>query len=289
MNYNNLYNFVTIVECKTMTKAAEELYISQPALSIHLKELEQELGVPLFLRTKRGLKLTEAGDILYSWAAPFFGQEKAVLKKITDKKMHLTIGIMGVDFLYQLPLIIDAFKKENPNIHVQVKRMNWEPLIQNLQNQNIDISFQITEDKIPGFCNSLILETGETGIAVAASSPLAQHDVIHARDLKNYPFVLVSRKQEPFLYTETLEFCRDAGFEPNIIGEYEFIEPMLSMVNMGEAITTTSTLSPFRHFDHIRYIKVEGSKTVHLSMLWHKEATNPAAACFIDYIKDSYS
>lgn len=292
MNYNNLRYFVEIAREGNITRAAEKLFISQPTLSIHLKELEKEIGTPLFIRSRQRIKLTNAGELLFHWASPFFQQETDILKTIQTTisvpRKDLAIGIMGVDFIYELPYYVESFRKAYPDIQIKIKRMNWKPLLQALNADQIDISFQIVVDHIPNFCSSFTIATGSTSAAVPASSPLAAKDMIYAEDLKDYPFVIMDHKQEPYSYQEIMDFCRAADFEPNIIAEYSYIEPLLAMVNMGEAVTTTSELASLRRFDNIRNIPVYPNKKVFLSMLWKRNTENDSVILFLDFMKKQF-
>jgi len=82
LRYQSLKYFTVVAENESITKAAEKLFIGQSGLSVHMKNLEDELGVTLFVRTNRNVFLTEAGKALYEWTSPFFNGEKAALDNI---------------------------------------------------------------------------------------------------------------------------------------------------------------------------------------------------------------
>ena len=122
MEFKQLEIFIKLVENLSFSTAATDLNISQPTVSLTLKQLEEELDTPLFLRSTRELKLTEAGNKLY-------GEAKAILAerdKIIDKFIHperkvITIGASTIPAGYLLPSIVREFKKKHPDVYIKVE------------------------------------------------------------------------------------------------------------------------------------------------------------------------
>lgn len=293
LNYNKLKYFSVVARHLNMTKAAEELYVGQPSLSVHIKELEKELGVPLFIRTNRNLELTDAGQLLYSRTASFFDSEdeliRAVRKTALRESPHVTIGVIGANVVYQLPHIIERFKSQYEDVEVKVLRLNCDPLFNALCSGVVDVGFQFNTAGPPEEFSSYILARGKFLVAMPKSHPLAKKKSVRISDLKDCKFVILNREQSSFPHDEVLECCRKTGFKPNIIAEYTHIETLLTMVNMGEAITLTSSLAPFKGLENIHCVYLEGVGQIELAMLWHKDNLNTAVQLFIQCVIDSYS
>ena len=137
-NFNLDHIFYTVARCKNISGAARELYISQPAISKAISKLEQNLNTTLFLRSSRGVKLTEAGEILYrqvesAFAAISQGEEQ--LMRIRKLGMgHLSIGASTTLCKYVLLPILQPFVKQHPHIQISISCQPSNETITALEN-----------------------------------------------------------------------------------------------------------------------------------------------------------
>lgn len=142
-NFNLYHIFYTVAKCRNISGAARELYISQPAISKAISKLEQNLNTTLFLRSSRGVKLTETGEILYrqvesAFAAISQGEEQ--LMRIQKLGMgHLSIGVSNTLCKYVLLPILQPFVKQNPHIQISISCQSSNETIAALENGSIDI------------------------------------------------------------------------------------------------------------------------------------------------------
>lgn len=295
LNYNKLKYFTVVARHLNINRAAEELYIGQPSLSTHIKELEQSLGVELFIRSNRRLILTDAGKLLYERTHTFFDREAELIQEVQNaaiqKQATLRISSLGAEIIHRLPGIIRGFQDTYPAIRVELQRMNMEPMNAALKSNVTDIGFQITSDFLSPLdysdFNSYLLLKDSVMVAVADTHPLAGHSVVTISDLKNCSIVLLSQKdQMADHYALIKNKCRKAGFTPNVVAEYAFVEPMLTAVSTGETIAFTSSFAPLKGYDNIHLINFELDIPLELRLLWKKSNTNPAISLFVQYAKD---
>ena len=157
----------TVYQCGSFSKAAEKLFLTQPALSISVQKVEHEVGMPLFNRDKKPLELTEAGMIYIQKIEQIqhLEQELAMqLNDLTDLKTgHLRVGGTHYFNAYILPPVIAAYKKKFPGISLQlIEAGSWE-LIDMLKNDKIDLTFNCTPDpsdklrRSPSFQDTILL------------------------------------------------------------------------------------------------------------------------------------
>nr|WP_295975381.1 LysR family transcriptional regulator [uncultured Bacillus sp.] len=143
MNYAELKTFVTLAEIKNFTRTAEILMMSQPSVSLHIKNLEEEFQTKLFLRSPKVLKITPTGEILYDRAKlmlSLFEQTKQdILEHHHIVKGELKIGASFTIGEYVLPSIIAGFKKEFPNLELQIVIGNTEEIVQYVKLFQVDI------------------------------------------------------------------------------------------------------------------------------------------------------
>ena len=140
----NLYHiFVTVARCTNISGAARALYISQPAISKAISRLEQNLNTTLFLRSSRGVKLTEAGEILYRQVESAFlaiNQGEQQLKKMQELGIgHLSIGVSSTLCKYVLLPYLRTFTKENPHIQISIACQSTYRTVQEMENGSVDI------------------------------------------------------------------------------------------------------------------------------------------------------
>jgi len=144
MNVNLLNTFVTIAESGTLSKAAEKLFISQPALSQQIKQLENYFSVQLFERTNKGVSLTEAGRIVYEYSTEILS-----LCKELDEKMNalrssisgiLTVGATSAIGGYAVPCSIFIFKEKYPEANIKLRVGNKRQVEEELRNGQVDVA-----------------------------------------------------------------------------------------------------------------------------------------------------
>ena len=149
----NLYHiFVTVARCRNISGAARALYISQPAISKAISRLEQNLNTTLFLRSSRGVKLTEAGELLYRQVESAFyaiSQGEQQLKKMQELGMgHLSIGASSTLCKYVLLPYLRTFTEENPHIQISISCQSTWQTVQELENGSVDIGLIGENDRM---------------------------------------------------------------------------------------------------------------------------------------------
>ncbi len=159
----NLYHiFVTVARCRNISGAARELYISQPAISKAISRLEQNLNTTLFLRSSRGVKLTEAGELLYRQVESAFhaiSQGEAQLKKIHELGIgHLSIGVSTTLCKYVLLPYLSRFTRENPHIQISISCQSTYQTMQALEDGAVDVGLIGENDRLDRLTFHPILE-----------------------------------------------------------------------------------------------------------------------------------
>ena len=143
INYNLYKSFLVVYETKNISKAAEFLYISQPAVSHNIKELEKQLGVQLFYKKSNGMSTTSEADILYRYISSAFNSILKGELTISDmaglKTGVVKIGIPSYLSVLYLSNIITEFRQKYPNVKIEIISKPIADLLFMLQTQNIDI------------------------------------------------------------------------------------------------------------------------------------------------------
>ena len=147
MEIKELNYLIAIAEEKSISKAAERLYMAQSSLSQFLQTLESSMASPLFVRTSRGVRPTEAGNIMVKYAYATLAEYHRTQDEIQDlqelKSGSVILGISGFRGSYLLPPVLNAFKLDYPGIRVQIVEKNSMALEQMLLSGEIDIALLV--------------------------------------------------------------------------------------------------------------------------------------------------
>ena len=143
MNFNHLAIFLAVAETGNLTRAAQRLHISQPAVSKQLRELEKSLGMALFHRLSKGVRLTEGGEILLDYARQIFALESEATRALNELRQlargHLSIGASTTIGVYLLPEICAQFRAAFPGIEVNLEIANTQEIQKRLLNNELDL------------------------------------------------------------------------------------------------------------------------------------------------------
>lgn len=152
----NLYKiFCAVAKEKNISRASEQLYVSQPAVSFSIKELEKELGQKLFERKSKGVELTSFGKLLYANIGSCiekFDEAEALAKRFSKlEEGMIRIGSCSSNMNQVLLNYLSAFAKKFPNIQIIMERGSKENLISKLESNNLDLIFVDKTNKIDDF------------------------------------------------------------------------------------------------------------------------------------------
>jgi DNA-binding transcriptional LysR family regulator len=189
--------FTEVATNLSFSKAADVLFISQPAVSKHIKKLESEIGLPLFERKGNTISLTSSGERLLEYlhkAKIIQGQIESdiqIVKNQLEAKGELNIGASTTLSLYVLPKILSSFHKNFPNINILLVNRNSENILQALINKEIDLAIIEAHHKINSVSYKHFMDD-EIIPVCAKHSPYGEAE-INAEELKNIPIVIRER------------------------------------------------------------------------------------------------
>ncbi|MGM7722456.1 LysR family transcriptional regulator [Metabacillus sp. Hm71] len=192
MYYDALRTFVTLAEVKNFTKTAETLRMSQPSVSLHIKNLEKELQTKLFIRSPKFLKITPTGEILYDRAKQMITIYEQTIQDILEHhnsiKGELKIGASFTIGEYILPTLLLDLQKDYPELELQVIIGNTEEIVQSVRMYEVDIGL------IEGQTNEKELSVhpfmeDELFIVSSTNHKLAQKTEVTIADLQNQAWV----------------------------------------------------------------------------------------------------
>jgi len=246
MELRHLKYFVTAAELGSITRAAEKLFIAQPPLSAQLKQLEEEVGVPLLVRLPRGVRLTEAGASFLEDARAILArtQQAAVRarERQAGRRATLRLGLVPSTIHSVLPAFLQRLHEAGLEVRIQSREMITSQQQLALRNDEIDLGFAR-----PG-ASGMPVETVASiddpyCLALPAGNPLATSRAPIALKLAAHEqFVSFARHQVADYFDRTAALCQEAGFTPDIRHEAGQFVNVLALVacGLGVAIVPSS-------------------------------------------------
>lgn len=237
MNLQQLQHFVVLAETGNFHKAAARLHMTQPPLSASIRRLESDLGVVLFSRDARGVKLTAAGVAVLEQArsAMFYLQQvRDVARAITTGEGGcLRVGFIGSATFSFLPRVMSAYSQRFPHVRLELHESTTEKILAAVNERVLDLG--LIRYPVYRACDATIekVEFDTLMVALPLAHPLAKRNPIPLDALKSEPFVIYSRTAVPNLHAMVIDICQQANFVPHIAQETVQIQTVLSLVESG--------------------------------------------------------
>lgn len=279
---------------RSFTKAAQNLYISQPSLSARVKKIEEIIGEPLFDRSTTPLQLTEVGKVYIEAAEEITQIEQRVENYINDlaglKTGNLAVGASTLFAAYVVPSLITQFNQKFPDVHIQLIEGNTAELEEMLGSNALDFVIDnyhydsILYNK-ELYCEENILLAVPKHFAVNEELGMYQ---LSYKNIKNknylnqkYPAVPLGRFADlPFIMltqgndtrTRGDRLCRNVGFKPNIVLEFnqQSTAYMASSTQLGATFISDILVSQLPTFENLVYYKLDGEEAKRKVFFYYK-------------------
>jgi LysR family cyn operon transcriptional activator len=285
MELRHLRYFVALAECLSFTRAAERVHVTQSTLSHQIRQLEDELGHPLFDRIGKRVVLTEAGETFLGYAAKALREVDQgvsdLLRGGQDMVGEVRIGATGSFNTAFVPECLALFLQRNPTVKVSVEELSGDEIAEKLMASTLDVGIAYQpEDRERLWFEPLYTE--QMVLVVSASHPLAQRKRVRMAELHRQGLVLLPHS---FTTRAMLEQCfRVSGAEPVVVAEMNTIAPMVGLVARTQLAAIVSSHAVADQPD-VRIIPIESPTPVRTpGMLWKRDARQTApvrsfAAC----------
>lgn len=294
MELRHLRYFIAVAEELSFSRAAQRLHMAQPPLSNQIKQLEEELGVLLFERTSRGVRVTEAGELLLEEARRVFlqvDQTVRIVRRVGHGEVgRLTLGFVPSSSNEMLPPILRAFSDRFPEVELFLREMRPDLIVQRLYDKQIDVGFLYLPLDDPSL-NVECVSREPLVLALAETHPLASEPQVELKALAEESFILPARYQRmPGLYGQVTETCRQAGFIPNAVQKDVWLmQTIVALVagSTGVALVPASLRNLRRK--GVVYKSVYGlSPTVELGVIWRRDEPRAVLSSFLQVVRESY-
>jgi len=291
LELRQLKYFIRVAELEHFGKASEDLHVVQPALSRQVKQLEEELGVELFERLPRGVRLTAAGRVLLERARGLMTDLDRVVSATRlaglGKTGFVRIGFAdGATYSGHVPAIIRDFRMRSPQVELELIPASSLLQAQLLAQNTIDVGFvywlPLDKQKV----GHHDINNEKVVLAVAESNPLSKRKSLRLKDLATVPFIWFKRSNAPMFYDLIAARCNQGGLTLNVVQEAFTESTMLSLVAADIGITFITEAARRRKPDNVVLIDVLDLKAnLTLWAIWRADDRDPALRQFTEVVR----
>lgn len=286
MELRHLRYFVAVAEELHFGRAAERLFIVQPALSKQISVLEKELGVTLFERSKRHVQITPAGEALLQDARQMLAQAEGAVQRAkqasTGQAGVLRIGFIAPALYELLPRALRAFRAACPDVHLVLEELHNRESLDGVLNRGLHLA--VVRLPVPARDGLLVVPVSEEPVVVAmsADNPLALLPEVGLSDLQHENIILIARALEPELYDRYISACLTAGFSPRVAHEVDRTHVAVGLVASGLGVCFVPASAMLMAHPHVAYRPLAAPNPgITLGVVWARGEVPPVLRTFL--------
>lgn len=289
MELRQLRYFVAIAEELSFTRAAERLHVAQPALSVQIRKLEDELGVDLFDRSRRTIRLTPAGDVLLAETRRVLAaldQTLEVVRQVGAGDVgRLAVGFVPSAANEALPPLLRRYGAAHPGVRLSLHELAPDALVRGLHDGRLDVCFLYLPFDDPTLETAVIAREAFVA-ALPAGHPLADGaGPLDLALLADEPFVLPARHGMPGLHAQVLALCREAGFSPRPVQEDVWlVQTIIGLVAAGVGVALVPESAQVLRRRDVAYRRLGAGphpREAELAAVWRRDDPSPVLRAFV--------
>ncbi|MDM0038434.1 LysR substrate-binding domain-containing protein [Variovorax sp. J22G21] len=234
MELRHLRYFMAVAETGNLSRAAEKLFIAQPPLSVQIRQLEDELGTPLFVRHPKGVRLTAAGEALVPEARYLLDRAARVKERLHDAASggHLALGFVPSASSTVLPDLLRRMRKQHPHLNIELREMISSEQAEALVAGHIDAGIARTQPQHPRLAVAARM-ADPFCLAMPTSQAHRKPGPVDLHSFADHAFVAFTRHRGPAYFDQSIHLCAKAGFSPRIRYEASTVHGVLDLVGAG--------------------------------------------------------
>jgi DNA-binding transcriptional LysR family regulator len=290
MKIIQLRYFKAVATYLNFTKAAEKCFVSQPAISAAIKDLEEEYDVQLFHRDNNKLILTEEGEVFLSrcnYLLDYVDKTEVIMKDMGKKYNLIKIGIPPMIGTFIFPSIYKAFMQKYPNVEIELFEAGSVSVRKAVEMNAIDLGIAILNEVPLEKFNYLKTTETELHFFVSKNHPLAKKEVITLKDLNNEKIILL--KSDSYQNMKVKERFKQNNIELNVMlytSQINMIVEMLSYGNVGAFLFKEIG----NYYNDLVSIPLDEPIKIEIGLLWNKNQLLFAVKKkFIDFVREKMS
>lgn len=291
MEFRQLKYFIAVAEERNIGRAATRLHISQPPLTRQIQQLEEEFGAQLFLRTPRGVELTQAGEMFLRDARNIRDLMEQAVERVREagqgKRGKMDIGIFGSGILDVIPKVLHAFRARHPDVQIALHQMSKKEQIEALRQHRIIAGFNRMLQPLPDLSSELVM-VESIMVAVNENHPLAAKPAILLKELAGQPLILFPSGARPSFIDKVWDLCAAEGFQPTVSQEVGDAPTSVALVAAGFGLSLVPEAASSLSVPGVVYRRLANAPdaVVDLSCIYRNDETSPLLLAFLQTIRE---
>lgn len=290
MELRHLKYFQVVCRLNNITKAAAELHISQPSLTVAIQTLEENLGITLFERQHRHISLTPAGQVFLRHVNDILlrlDNSVSEMQNYAAKQAgFIKIGIPPMSGVFLFPHIFGNFSRLYPDFELRIVELGTVSILRLLEQGKLDIGFIVLGDKVAGI-ETMPVVNCEIKVCLAPGHPLGALPRVPMDALRSQKFILL--KEDTYNRKIVLEECRKYGYDPDIVFSTRQIQTIINLVEQGVGISFLLDVVASKQ-NNIICRPLASSLIIQTGLAWREERyLSKALRAFIQFIHEAFS
>jgi DNA-binding transcriptional LysR family regulator len=291
MDLRQIRYFIAVGEDEHFGRASERIHIAQPALSRQIQMLEAELGVTLFERLPRGVRLSAAGRTFLDYCRKIMLDLGHAVSE-TQAVSRGEAGMLKLGFIEvaawsgTIPEVIMGFRRLSPDVQLVLRSMTTLDQLEAIQDGRIDAGFLYNPAANNPMLTTLPVARHRVLLAVQSDTPLARRQAVDVEELSGQPLISFHRRQSPTYYDELHRGLFNAGVTVDVVHEADNEAEMLALVTTGLGVALINECQKWRRPEGLSLIPVRGLDVgLDLALVYRTGHGLPALDRFLDLVR----
>ncbi|MBQ0733070.1 LysR family transcriptional regulator [Aquimarina celericrescens] len=272
--------FLAVAEELHFRKAADRLFISQPGLSRQIKQMEEIIEAKLFIRDKRNVRLTIAGQYLKKELDYIFNHINFTIKQTRLLDLgsdgEIRIGFLGSAMQTVIPELLVSANNTFPNIRFSLEEMSNYLQVDAIEKDQLDLGF-VRLARVPKGVKMKTIHTDTFSLVLPKTHHLDVQSFKNIGQVSNENFILFSSDYSSLYYNKIMSICEDRGFKPKVSHRSVHAQTIFKLVESGLGVAIVPTSLQFGFDLEVKFLEIPKIKqTAVLSVIWKENNRNPA-------------
>jgi DNA-binding transcriptional LysR family regulator len=296
MELRHLRYFVGVAETENVSRAALKLHISQPAVSRQIRDLEDEIGLPLLKRVGKSVRLTEAGRLFLNEARRILKHTDNAVQKVRGtgckSESELHVGDFPLTTARMMPGLLRHYRKAMPNVHVKLHDWPVEKEIAAVRKGHLQLAI-IIPPLTGNWRRELHFEellTAHICLAVSCNHPFARRQAVSLAEASREPFVGLMHEEFPQHRVYLAAIFAEVKDKPRIVEEHDGWAGVFSAVDAGTGVAIVSDAFTYAFGNRLKFLRLTPEpERVRIGIIARKGRLSPAAEKFCQCAKQAFS
>lgn len=289
MKLSQIRYFLEVAKYRNITQASKRLYVSQPTITVAIKELEKELEIDLFHREKQRIFLTDDGKFFYEEALQIIEKLDNLIEVVKDKKKEssLKLGVPPMTGAFLFSKLLKGFKSNYPHINLDIYEHGTLKSRELLQEEELDLAITTSSYSKPSNTNFLPILKTSYGFYTSKTDPILKiEEPLDFKDIKEVPLILFNKGFN--INQKVIQEFEGIEVKPNIFLETGQIETAKQLISEGLACGFIIK-ECIKDSDGLIEVPFKNSMSVYIGMEWkRKKYQNSSMKSFIEYLRKNY-